>query len=89
MPTSDAHVVVMKGIRQAVGHHGVLQGGVAHLHAGPHVQGVRSLRAHNERPVCPRLSLAQSKMNKYQVPTLLMFSMPPATTTVDSPDMMD
>lgn len=45
VPTRDAHVVVMKGVRQAIGHHGVLQGGVAHLHTCSHVQGVRSLCA--------------------------------------------
>lgn len=33
----------MEGVRQAVSHHGVLQGGIAHLHTCSHVQGVRSL----------------------------------------------
>lgn len=41
--TCNAHVVAMEGVRQAVSHHGVLQGGIAHLHACSHVQGVGSL----------------------------------------------
>ncbi|TNN64475.1 hypothetical protein EYF80_025326 [Liparis tanakae] len=38
MHTCDAHVVAVEGVRQAVGHDGVLQGGVAHPHADPHWQ---------------------------------------------------
>lgn len=30
--TCDAHVVAVKGVGQAVGHHGVLQRSVAHFH---------------------------------------------------------
>lgn len=41
--TCNAHVVAMEGVRQAVSHHGVLQGGIAHLDTCSHVQGVRSL----------------------------------------------
>lgn len=49
MHTCDAHVVAMEGVRQAVSHHGVLQGGVAHLHPGPHLQRVRSLRGNQRK----------------------------------------
>lgn len=83
----------MKGVRQTVGHHGVLQGGVAHLHARSHVHGVRRLCVHNSS--LPARSLRVHTLGgtrgsvRVGVYTLLMFSMPPATTTVDSPAMMD
>lgn len=48
MHTCDAHVVAMEGVCQAVSHHGVLQGGVSHLHTCSHLHGVRSLRWNQE-----------------------------------------
>lgn len=42
--TCDAHVVPMESIRQAISHHGVLHGGVSHLHAHTHLYSVGSLR---------------------------------------------
>lgn len=43
MHTCHAHVVAMEGVCQAISHHGVLQGDIAHLHTCSHLQCVRSL----------------------------------------------
>lgn len=51
MHTCDAHVVAMEGVCQAVSHHGVLQGGVAHFHTCSHVQRVRSLETVYQRNI--------------------------------------
>lgn len=41
--TCDSHVVAVEDVRQAIGYHGVLQGGVAHLHSCSHMHCMRSL----------------------------------------------
>ena len=93
--TCDAHVVPMEGIRQAISHHGVLHGGVSHLHARTHLYSVGSLIGGegSEEKCCFRTGPEFSKALVLPLCSIgltrLMLSIPPATTTVDSPVWMD